>query len=168
MTLLAPEHPSSDVIDILVEAGAWPPPCELQALVAGVVEAARAVVAHDLSPPRELCVIFTDDMHIRILNRRYRGRDAATNVLSFPATRPGPAKRGSLLGDIVIAQETTEREAEVEHLTVADHRSHLIVHGLLHLLGHDHQDDVDGAVMERLETAILGRLGIADPHADVG
>ena len=166
VALPAPEHPSPVVIDILVEAGGWPPPSELQALVAGVVDAARILVGNDLSPPAELSVVFTDDAHIRILNRRYRNRDAATNVLSFPAAPLRRGRRGPLLGDIVIARETTAREAAAEHLTVAEHLPHLIVHGLLHLLGHDHKDDADAVVMERLETAILDRLGIADPYAD--
>ena len=154
------------VVDILVEAGDWPQSSELQALVEGAIGAAPDFVANGPSPPAELSVVFTDDAHIRILNRRYRGHDAPTNVLSFPAARQRSGKRGPLIGDIVIAHQTVAREAAAEHLPIADHLAHLIVHGLLHLLGHDHENDARAAVMERRETAILGRLGIADPYAD--
>jgi probable rRNA maturation factor len=97
---------------------------------------------------------------MRELNGRWRGRPEPTNVLSFPATG-----RTETLGDIAIAYQTTAREAEAEGKPFADHLAHLAVHGFLHLLGYDHQSDAEAAAMERLEAAILARLGIGDPYA---
>ena len=102
---------------------------------------------------------------MRRLNRDYRGKDKPTNVLSFPRRRLLAGRLGPLLGDIVLAAETVAREAEDEGLALDDHLTHLIVHGFLHLLGYDHEDEAEAAVMEGLETAILGGLGIADPYA---
>jgi probable rRNA maturation factor len=99
----------------------------------------------------------------RSMNRRYRGRDHATNVLSFPADLP----RGitsSLLGDLVICAPVALREAREQHKAPRDHFAHLTVHGVLHLLGYDHLDDRDATRMEVLERRILAGLGIADPY----
>lgn len=150
--------------DILVQAGDWPAEEELRPLVERAIAAAIAAAAPPLTAAAEISVVFTDDEHIRALNQRYRGKDAATNVLSFPAARANPKILGPLLGDLVLAQETIAREAAAENLVSDDHLIHLIVHGFLHLLGYDHDDDDEAAVMENLETAILARLGIADPY----
>ncbi|MGH7690710.1 MAG: rRNA maturation RNase YbeY [Gemmatimonadaceae bacterium] len=99
----------------------------------------------------------------RSLNRRYRGRDYATNVLSFPADLPrGVAS--PLLGDLAICAPVVAREAREQHKAVRDHYAHLTVHGVLHLVGYDHVDDRDAARMEALETKILASLGVADPY----
>ena len=120
-----------------------------------------------IDPGAELTVIFTDDAHIRVLNRRFRGKDKPTNVLSFPAARPPKARSfGPHLGDIVLGFQTVASEAENGGLVLEDHLTHLIVHGLLHLLGYDHDTDAKAVMMERLETAILASLGIADPYGD--
>ena len=113
----------------------------------------------------EVAVVLTDDCAIRALNRDWRSKDAATNVLSFPA-RESRAVRGApcLLGDIVIAFETTEREARAEHKPFVHHLAHLAVHGFLHLAGYDHEADDEADAMERLETAILARLDMPDPY----
>lgn len=113
----------------------------------------------------ELSIQLTDDAEIRTLNRDYRGKDKPTNVLSFPAGDEGAAGRVRLLGDIVLAQETIEREATAQAKTLADHLSHLTIHGVLHLLGHDHETETQATAMEALETEILRGLGIADPYA---
>jgi probable rRNA maturation factor len=157
-------------VDVLVEAGDWPPEAELRALAErAITTAVTATTTADIVPPAEVSLVFTDDDRVRALNRRYRGRDAPTNVLSFPAAPPAPGRRGPLLGDVVLAHQTVHREAAAEGLTAADHVTHLIVHGFLHLLGYDHDAEEDAAVMERLETAILARLDIADPYAgDIG
>jgi probable rRNA maturation factor len=110
--------------------------------------------------------VFTDDASVRVLNRQYRGQDRATNVLSFPAAPLHPGRLGPLLGDIVMARETIAAESAAAGLDFADHLTHLMIHGFLHLVGHDHESDDEAAIMERLETAILGRLGIADPYAE--
>jgi probable rRNA maturation factor len=111
----------------------------------------------------EIAVVLTDDSEIRALNRTWRNQDKPTNVLSFPA----PAGAGNAhLGDIVIAYETVAREATEQDKPVAHHLAHLAVHGYLHLVGYDHENDGEAEKMERLEAAILQRLGISDPYAD--
>jgi probable rRNA maturation factor len=114
----------------------------------------------------ELSVVFTDDEHVRQLNADYREKDKATNVLSFPGSPPDSKLFGPLLGDIVVARETVVAEAVDLGLAFEDHLTHLMVHGLLHLFGHDHLEDDEAERMESLETEILARLGIADPYAE--
>ena len=122
---------------------------------------------HDIT---EISVLLTTDNAMRRLNALYRGIDKPTNVLSFPAvssdgTSAPPPDAPVLLGDVAIAYGTTNREARAEDKTLAAHLSHLVVHGVLHLLGYDHHCDRDAMKMEKLETNILGGLGIADPYA---
>lgn len=118
----------------------------------------------------EASIVLAEDRMIRRLNRHYRGKDEATNVLSFPtgADELHPVAGNaapSLLGDVVVAYQTTAREAAAEGKDLGDHLSHLIVHGLLHLLGYDHRDDREAEEMESLERRALAALGIADPRA---
>jgi len=150
--------------DILIEAGDWPDEAILRRLVHRAVEATLAALHPDLAPPAEVSLVFTDDAHMRALNRRYRGKDGPTNVLSFPAAPIDRRQLGPLLGDIVLAFQTVAAEATEGRLALNAHATHLIVHSFLHLLGYDHEDDDAAAVMEGLETAILASLGIADPH----
>ena len=112
----------------------------------------------------EVAIILCDDEEVRRLNGRFRGKDVATNVLSFPA---GANLLGHL-GDIALAFGTCVREAADQGKPLADHLRHLVVHGLLHLLGYDHQDETEGDVMEALERTILGGLGVPDPYDDAG
>jgi probable rRNA maturation factor len=111
----------------------------------------------------EVCVLLSGNAQVRALNRQWRQTDAATNVLAFPAMASAaqPDKR---LGDVIVACETVMAEARAQRKRPRDHLSHLIVHGVLHLLGHDHQTNADADRMERLERRILARLGIADPY----
>lgn len=120
----------------------------------------------------EVSVLLADDATVRRLNADYRGKDRATNVLSFPAFEriragdPGFLPAGPVpLGDIVLAFETVRAEAETEGKPLAHHVSHLLIHGGLHLLGYDHQNAADAALMEGLERDILAQLGIPDPYA---
>ncbi len=117
-------------------------------------------------PAAEISIVLTDDDFIRTLNRDYRGKDKATNVLSFPQLDGnGPALPGPVtLGDIVIAFETVRTEAEDSGKGLHDHFVHMIVHGTLHLLGHDHEQDDEAAVMEALEIEILLALGVENPY----
>jgi probable rRNA maturation factor len=112
----------------------------------------------------QVTLVLTGDAEMRTLNRTWRGKDAATNVLSFPAgddlSEPG------LLGDVVLAYETTLKEAREQTIALQDHVSHLVVHGVLHLLGFDHAKDEEAERMENLERTALGLLGIADPYAE--
>jgi probable rRNA maturation factor len=118
----------------------------------------------------ELGITLTDDAHQRQLNRRYRGQDASTNVLAFQAWEPrmhAPPRVPLLLGDVVLAFETVAREADEQVKPFCDHVRHLIVHGVLHLLGCDHLGEGDAIIMERLETSILAKLGVRNPYRDI-
>jgi probable rRNA maturation factor len=169
-------------IDIVVASELWKAQRNAKTVLRrSIAEAAFAVSTSE----GELAVVLTDDEAIRALNRDWRRKDAATNVLSFPAkdpvknptkksrrkpakgpTRESRAARGTprLLGDIVIAYETTAREARAERKPFAHHLAHLAVHGFLHLVGYDHIADDEANAMEGLETAILARLDVPDPY----
>lgn len=152
-------------VDILVESGEWPSRQKLRALARRAIGAAVARARPMLAPDPEASLLFTDDARMRILNRDYRGKDSPTNVLSLPAAPVLPGCLGPPLGDIVLAAETIRREADEQGLAFEDHLTHLIVHGFLHLVGHDHEEEAEALAMEGLETAILGDIGIADPYA---
>ena len=152
--------------DLTVEAGDWPDETVLTALVEKVIAVAFAELAGDRPGESEVGIIFTDDARIRELNAGWRGIDKATNVLSFPAfpeTTSGPLP--PLLGDIVLAAETVSGEAALEGKPLENHITHLVVHGLLHLLGYDHEVDAEAEEMEALERRIMARLAIPDPYA---
>ena len=108
----------------------------------------------------------SDDAEQRGLNRTYRGKDCSTNVLAFPQTAPAAADPGTplLLGDVVLAFETVRREAAAQGKPFADHLCHLVVHGVLHLLGFDHEAAAEAAAMEAREVTILAGLGVRDPY----
>jgi probable rRNA maturation factor len=137
--------------------------------VSGV--AVRALAARDA----EISLVLADDATLRRYNKDYRGIDKPTNVLAFAAVDAPRAPAGGrapegaegplLLGDVLLARETLAREAGEQGKRPADHLCHLVVHGVLHLLGQDHQSAGEAQVMERLEVAALGRLGVADPYA---
>lgn len=124
----------------------------------------------------EISLLACDDDRIAALNADFRGKPQPTNVLSWPSEERGAATPGGdplppddlELGDIAIAWETCAREAEASGRNFSDHVTHLLVHGTLHLLGYDHIDDKDAALMEGLEVEILGKLGIADPYGGAG
>ena len=152
------------VIDVAIEAADWasleaPSQLAEAAILAAIGESGVVLAAN-----AEISVVFCDDRFIRDLNRNWRGIDKPANVLSFPAG--GDAAFAPLLGDIVIAFETASREASEEARPLRDHVAHLLVHGFLHLIGHDHIGAAEAATMEKLERAILGRLGIADPFLE--
>lgn len=160
-------------IEMTIEAGDWGSEEAIRMEVDRAIEAAMAIGRFDLPPYAELSLVLTDDAHIRELNRTWRGKDKATNVLSFPAGEQHEADVSDdyadpplLLGDIVVARETLIREAGEEGKSVADHFAHLLVHGFVHLMGYDHEDDGEAEEMEALEADILAHLGIANPYAD--
>lgn len=155
-------------VDLIVAderwSAAWP---GAEASVSRAVEAALALDHEgggDVS--LEAAVRLDGDEAVRELNRVWRGQDRATNVLSFPSA-PGQPRGGPRhLGDIILAYETVVREAEAEAKSLAAHATHLVVHGTLHLLGHDHEAEAQAQAMEALEIEVLARLGIADPYQD--
>ena len=110
----------------------------------------------------EVVVALSTDDEVHRLNRSFRGKDAPTNVLSFPAVA-GIENRS--FGDVILAYETCAEEAEERGIELSDHACHLALHGILHLMGQDHEDDAEAEAMEGLETRLLGAIGIADPHA---
>ncbi len=159
-------------IQISVEEGNWPEEEALLAFSTPVLEAAAAyLAAEEKQPlpkmPPELSLVFTDDASMRAINAEWRNQDKPTNVLSFPAfpVKPG-AMPGPMLGDIIVARETLEREAVELEKSFDAHLTHLLVHGFLHLFGYDHMQDDEAERMESLETRILARLGLSDPYGD--
>jgi probable rRNA maturation factor len=148
----------SPAVELSIEAGGWPDGEALETLVARAVAAAVRAAGRSLAG-HEVSVLLTDDAGIRPLNARWRGQDKATNVLSFPQTS------GLLIGDVVLAYETVAREAAVANRPLNYHIAHLVVHGCLHLLGYEHEDDAEAERMEDLERAALSMIGIPDPYA---
>lgn len=144
---------------------------------AALAERARSATAQvepAIANPRlSTSLLFTSDEEVHELNKEWRGKDKPTNVLSFPMleredllalAQDGPPE---MLGDLALAYETCEREAAEKGIALGDHAAHLIVHGLLHLAGHDHvESDAQAEAMEALEIAALAKLGIADPYGD--
>jgi probable rRNA maturation factor len=171
------------VVDLVAEEARW----EAMGLATVAERAARAaLIAAGLDPRRcEVSLLAADDARLAALNAHFRGREGATNVLSWPAfagegaaavseavteaLAEGAAAREPggepvLLGDVALAYETCAREAAAEGRTLADHAAHLVVHGVLHLLGHDHQDAAEAERMEAFERKILASMGVADPY----
>lgn len=149
------------------EAAPWHRELALRAAEQAMLAAGRAPQGFEIS------VLLCDDARIAGLNRDFRGRAGPTNVLSFPAhplapPAPGvapPAPPPGFLGDLALARETVESEARAQHIGVERHFAHLFAHGVLHLLGYDHETDADAGLMESLEARALGAMGIADPYA---
>jgi probable rRNA maturation factor len=157
------------ITEVLVVAECWQTEPDAEAVIQRSIAAAAQMVDAD-DGEAELAVMLTDDAGIRTLNLNWRGIDKPTNVLSFPALPPtgaaGPDDAPRMLGDIAIAYQTTRSEADDEQKPFDHHLSHLAVHGFLHLIGYDHENDSDAEKMESLEQAILAQLGIPDPYAD--
>jgi probable rRNA maturation factor len=172
-------------LEIAVRSARWRKQHTAQSVVRKAVLAAAKAAS---TAPAELAIVLSHDSAIKALNRDWRGKNTATNVLSFPAAPAGPspkakkiskksAKKSSqntpdkcrapipYIGDIVIAYQTTAREAAAEGKPFSHHLAHLAVHGFLHLLGYDHENDRDAEEMETLERRILRRLAVPDPYA---
>lgn len=146
------------------EAADWPDGIEDLAVRCG-----EAVLALDLEGMRggEVSVLLADDETVRELNRDWRGQDKPTNVLSFPADPvPGLPPGAQPLGDLALAFQTCAREAAEKRVALRDHAAHLLVHGILHLLGYDHRDGEEARRMEAFETRALHHLGMPPPYED--
>lgn len=174
MTAASPS-PAEPDIAVTIQCGDWTGTCA--EAEADAARAARLALAHELAAaprldpatPLLLDITLDDDQELRRLNRTYRGVDAPTNVLAFPATdRATPLPPGApyVLGDVVLALTTIRREAAEQGKTFADHLRHLVVHGVLHLLGYDHHSPAEATDMEAREIAILAELGVPDPYRD--
>jgi probable rRNA maturation factor len=153
-------------LDVMVEDDRWSRLGDLDGMARRAVAAALAVAPGAPTWPVEVSLLLTGDAAVQALNREWRGQDKPTNVLSFPASgQPGlPGPRH--LGDIALAYETLAREADQERKPLLDHATHLIVHGMLHLLGFDHELEAEAQIMEGLEIQALATLGVGDPYAD--
>ncbi len=158
-----------------VEAG-WPDR-DWDRIAERSVGAALAVSPHAglarASAMIEVAVRMTSDAEVHMLNRQFRGQDKPTNVLSFPMVQPDLIETLAntddgeiLLGDIALAHETCAREAVEKGVPLEDHAAHLIVHGMLHLLGYDHIDDSEAEAMEEIERAAMSALGLHNPYKD--
>ena len=157
-------------IEVIVRSALW----QKRRTAKTVIKKAISAAAHAASTrPAELAIVLSNDSGIQALNRDWRGKDRPTNVLSFPAAPVQGARKGSgksrvpapYIGDIVIAYQTTAREAVAEGKPFDHHLAHLAVHGFLHLLGYDHENDRDAEIMEGMERRILKRLAVPDPYA---
>jgi len=165
------------LVDTVIEDARWAD-AGLDALALRSVTATLAAVGIPAAG-LTLCVMGCDDARIAVLNAGFRGKPGPTNVLSWPAAdyaprpdgtpppppEPGPADDPEPLGDIAISYDTCTAEALAAGRPLPDHTSHLVVHGLLHLLGYDHDRDGDAALMEELEVRILATMGLSDPYA---
>jgi probable rRNA maturation factor len=181
-----PEPSERLALTILDQGGDWTGFADREAAIHAAAEALAAHPQCARARGAEACVVLADDALVHSLNRSYRGKDAPTNVLSFPFQEPSVAGAPDLaagdgdadaedtmtamaeppqLGDVVLAAETVAREAGEQGLAPVHHLQHLVVHGLLHLMGFDHETDAQAEVMEGLEVEILASLGIADPYA---
>ena len=163
------------MLDIAIEADPeWDSSSRWETLVRSAAEAAVAESAFPQlvksERPIELSIRLATDGEVKELNTRWRGKDKPTNVLSFPQCAPeelsriAPAGPEVMLGDIVLARGVCEREAQAKGVSLEEHATHLLIHGTLHLLGYDHQDDGSAEDMERREVRALERLGISDPY----
>ena len=143
----------------------WDSSVDWEALARRSVHAAMAASPYAALSESEISVLFTSDEEVRELNRAWRGKDSATNVLSFPMAAPAEIADAPMLGDIVLAHGVCAREAAEKKVSIEAHAAHLLVHGTLHLLGYDHeQGDEAAEEMESLERRALARIGVADPY----
>ena len=153
-------------VDVSIMEQGWPVELAGEKLERALESIIALCVAHLQRVPGkgcELSIALSDDARQRQLNRQWRGKDSSTNVLSFAQIEPFAPLQG-MLGDIVLARQTVEREARNLAIPLSHHMVHLVVHGFLHILGYDHESDTQAVTMEALETAILARMGIDDPY----
>lgn len=156
---------ATPLVDLVIEDPRWDA-LGLEALAERAARAALLAVGGD-PDGSEISLLGADDARIAALNAEFRGKPTPTNVLSWPSGE-GPAAPGEarFLGDLALGYDTCLAEAAAAGLAPADHVAHLVVHGVLHLVGHDHEDDAEAEEMEALETKILASLGVANPYRD--
>lgn len=166
------------MLEVLTDASPdWPTNIDWEGLAERAVRAALSQTSQDVivksDAAVEVSIRLSDDAEVQGLNASFRGKDKPTNVLSFPMmqidlieTIVNSDDGEVLLGDIILAHETCAREAAERGISLSNHATHLIVHGTLHLLGHDHEDDAEAEAMEMVEIRALETLGIDDPYGD--
>ena len=161
-------HQISLELDARIDAGEWGKLSELETMA---LEAFQAVLvtkqffmAKTVLNGSEVSLLFTDDANIKTINNDHRGQNKPTNVLSFPQHQADAGRFGPYLGDLVFAFETIIREAALEKKPLNHHLQHLMVHGFLHLVGYDHETDIEAEEMESLEVKILDQLQIPNPY----
>jgi probable rRNA maturation factor len=161
MTPALRQRAAAPSIDIQVASPLWSAQPSAEQTVRTAIAAAAAALS---TGNGEVSIVLTDDAAIAKLNRDWRGIDKPTNVLSFSAPKTTAGDGAAMLGDIVIAYETLDRECAEENRFFLHHLSHLTVHGFLHLIGYDHQNDAEADEMEGLETKIMANLKMPDPY----
>jgi len=165
-------------VDVAINCDDWQKldfdPAALALEIVPMVYAMADIPEFILGADVEFSVVLSDDESIRVLNRDYRGKDKPTNVLSFAALDAGadgvlpsspPDQQAWLVGDVILSYETIESEAVEQNKTLKDHFTHMLVHGTLHLLGYDHEEDSDATIMENLEIGILEKRMIESPYS---
>jgi probable rRNA maturation factor len=162
---MSPDRSTPVALETVRDCELWDALPDAETVVADAVAAAFAEAKLKALPDAELAVTLSDDARVAELNGEWRDKPKPTNVLTFPAVEPDETAAAPMLGDVILAFETVEREAREEGKSLSDHVSHLVVHGVLHLFGYDHLDDEEAEEMEALETRALARLGVADPYA---
>lgn len=160
-----PPDETTVAIDVMVDDDGWSAVPDAEGVAERAARAALASLGEEVPPGAEMAITLTDDARIRILNRDWRDKDKATNVLSFPSPDLPEDVTPQPLGDVIVARETLLAEALTEDKRPEDHLAHLVVHGTLHLMGFDHEDDAEAEEMEAAERRILAGLGISDPYA---
>jgi probable rRNA maturation factor len=156
--------PPGIAIDLSITCVAWKRALPSVARVARSAAHAALAQSGKKTGAAELSLVLANDATVQDLNARWRGKDAPTNVLAFASDEPPAKGKPVLLGDVVLAYQTVAREAKEQHKRLADHLRHLVIHGVLHLLGYDHIKATPAKRMEALETRILASLGVADPY----
>ena len=152
-------------IRVSIEDPGWQELPDAEAVVTRAVAAALCAAGHDASRD-EVSVVLAGDAEVAALNAQWRNKQRPTNVLSFPAARPAAVPAGAILplGDLILAYGVVAREADAQGKTLAQHVSHLVIHGILHLLGYDHVDEGEADRMELKEVAALELLGLKNPY----
>ena len=154
------------IVDFVAQSDCWPDLSGVKPKIKRAIQTAHELCAIDLPDQSEVALVLSDDASVQELNAKWRDQDKPTNVLSF-ANNEGKVTWSPLLGDIVLAYETIDREADEQSKPFDHHLIHLCVHGFLHLVGYDHVEDAKAVEMERLETQILAELKIPDPYTSV-
>ena len=159
-----PDPPRGIAVDVIHQAGDWQSLGDVETSIGPLLVAVGKHPSLRSHMPSEANLALADDAAVRALNLTFRAKDSPTNVLSFPSGLPVEDGQRHALGDIILAFETVVAEASEQGIAPADHVRHLVLHGLLHLMGFDHQSDVEAEVMEALEIEILAKIGIANPY----